>query len=110
MKHNAGNDHSLLIRHVKTTDYGAYLCRASNSLGITEKIVELSEIANPAVFKKESRSTSSTSYNFIWEVDSYSPVIEYQFWFRKYRVRILNRSINKEYTAPYHAKSRGKSV
>lgn len=85
VKHNAGNDHSLLIRHVKTTDYGAYLCRASNSLGITEKIVELSEIANPAVFKKESRSTSSTSYNFIWEVDSYSPVIEYQFWFRKYR-------------------------
>lgn len=85
VKLNTENDHSLLIRHVKTTDYGSYLCRASNSVGITEKIVELSEIANPAVFKKESRSTSSTSYNFIWVVDSYSPIIEYQFWFRKYR-------------------------
>ncbi|RLU24039.1 hypothetical protein DMN91_004248 [Ooceraea biroi] len=85
VKHNVGNDHSLLIRNVKATDYGSYLCRASNSLGITEKIVELSELANPAIFKKESRSTSGTSYNFIWEVDSYSPIIEYQFWFRKYR-------------------------
>ncbi|XP_071641153.1 neurotrimin [Temnothorax longispinosus] len=85
VKHNAGNDHSLLIRVVRTADYGSYLCRASNSLGITEKIVELSGVANPAVFKKESRSTSSASYNFIWEVDSYSPIIEYQFWFRKYR-------------------------
>ncbi|CAL1674957.1 unnamed protein product [Lasius platythorax] len=85
VKHNDGNDHSLLIRNVKISDYGSYLCRASNSLGITEKIVELSEIANPAIFKKESRWTSSTSYNFIWEVDSYSPIIEYQFWFRKYK-------------------------
>lgn len=50
-------------------------------------MIELSGIANPAIFKKESRSTSSTSYNFIWEVDSYYPIIEYQFWFRKYKVR-----------------------
>jgi len=88
VKHNVENDHSLLIKNVKTSDYGSYLCRASNSLGITEKIIELSEIANPAIFKKESRSTSNTSYNFIWEVDSYSPIIEYQFWFRKYKVSI----------------------
>lgn len=85
VKHNDGNDHSLLIRNVKISDSGSYLCRASNSMGITEKIIELSELANPAIFKKESRCTSSTSYNFIWEVDSYSPIIEYQFWFRKYK-------------------------
>ncbi|EFN86232.1 Titin [Harpegnathos saltator] len=85
VKLNTGNDHSLIIRNVKTSDYGFYSCRASNLLGNTEKTIELTAIANPAVFKKESRSTSSTSYNFIWEVDSYSPIIEYQFWFRKYK-------------------------
>ncbi|XP_076760842.1 limbic system-associated membrane protein [Xylocopa sonorina] len=83
-KHNAGSDHSLVIRNVRTTDYGFYLCRASNSLGITEAAVELSGVANAAVFKKISRSLSKTSYNFVWEVYSYSPIIQYEFRFRKY--------------------------
>lgn len=60
-----------------------------------EKIIELSGIANQAIFKKESRSTSSTSYNFIWEVDSYYPIIEYQFWFRKYKVRLCFKNSSK---------------
>ncbi|XP_012233083.1 neurotrimin-like [Linepithema humile] len=89
VKHNVGSDHNLLIRVVQSSDYGSYRCKASNSLGTTEKNIELSGIANPAVFKKaglrEEDGTSRTSYNFIWQVDSYSPVIEYQFWFRKYK-------------------------
>ncbi|XP_020288171.1 limbic system-associated membrane protein-like [Pseudomyrmex gracilis] len=84
-KHRKGDDHTLLLRDVKPTNYGSYVCRASNTMGVTEKSVEVSGIANPAVFKKESRNSSATSYYFIWEVDSYSPIIEYQFWFRKYR-------------------------
>nr|XP_012136687.1 PREDICTED: limbic system-associated membrane protein-like isoform X2 [Megachile rotundata]XP_012136688.1 PREDICTED: limbic system-associated membrane protein-like isoform X2 [Megachile rotundata] len=83
VKHNSGSDHSLVIRNVRTTDYGFYLCRASNSLGITEAAVELSGIANPAVFKKK-HSLSKTSYNFVWEVYSYSPIVQYEFRFRKY--------------------------
>ncbi|XP_011690293.1 PREDICTED: hemicentin-1-like isoform X2 [Wasmannia auropunctata] len=85
MKHNTDNDHSLFIRQVETDDYGSYLCRAVNSLGVTEKMIELSGIANSAVFKKDSHNMTSTSYYFVWLVDSYSPIIEYQFWFRKYR-------------------------
>ncbi|XP_016920426.1 neurotrimin [Apis cerana] len=84
VKHNAGSDHSLVIRNVRTTDYGFYLCRASNSLGITEAAVELSGIANPAVFKKTSHSLSKTSYNFVWEVHSYNRIVQYEFKFRKY--------------------------
>lgn len=87
VKHNAGSDHSLVIRNVRTTDYGFYLCRASNSLGITEAAVELSGIANPAVFKKTSHSLSKTSYNFVWEVHSYNRIVQYEFKFRKYVVR-----------------------
>ncbi|XP_017880496.1 neurotrimin-like isoform X2 [Ceratina calcarata] len=82
VKHNAGSDHSLVIRNVRTTDYGFYLCRASNSLGITEAAVELSGVANPAVFKK-AYSLSKTSYNFVWEVYSYNPIVQHEFRFRK---------------------------
>ncbi|XP_076280833.1 limbic system-associated membrane protein isoform X4 [Lasioglossum baleicum] len=85
VKHNSAGDHSLVIRNVRTTDYGFYLCRASNSLGITEAAVELSGIANPAVFKRTSHSLAKTSYNFIWEVYSYSPIDQYEFRFRKYK-------------------------
>ncbi|XP_048514150.1 limbic system-associated membrane protein-like isoform X1 [Athalia rosae] len=84
VKHTAGNDHSLIIRNTRTSDYGYYLCRASNTLGVSDAVVELSGVANPAIFKKESHSVGKTVYNFIWEVDSYSPIIEYQFWFREF--------------------------
>ncbi|KAG7206790.1 hypothetical protein KM043_000701 [Ampulex compressa] len=84
VKHNAGSDHSLVIRNVRIADYGYYLCRASNLLGTTEAAVELSGIANPASFKNTSHSISRTSYNFVWEVYSYSFIIEYEFRFRKY--------------------------
>nr|XP_031839817.1 neurotrimin isoform X1 [Nomia melanderi] len=82
VKHNSCGDHSLVIRNVRTTDYGFYMCRASNSLGITEAAIELSGIPNPAAFKK-SHGLSKTSYNFVWEVYSYSPIIQCEFKFRK---------------------------
>lgn len=84
VKHSTGHNHSLVIRNVMTKDYGFYLCRAWNSLGITEAVIQLSGAANPAVFK-EVKSISKTAYNFIWEVDCYTPIVEYQFSFRQYR-------------------------
>ncbi|XP_015110076.1 neurotrimin [Diachasma alloeum] len=83
VKHTADQVHSLIIRNVRSTDYGYYQCKASNNLGVSEVAIEVSGIANAAVFK-ESNIISRNAYNFIWEVDSYSPIIEYQFWFRKY--------------------------
>lgn len=50
----------------------------------------ISGVPNPGVFKKnarKSRDPSKTSYTLAWEVDSYTPVIEYSLWFRKYRGR-----------------------
>jgi len=46
----------------------------------------ISGVANPAVFKNESRVMSETNYTLIWEVDSYSPIIEYNLLFRRYSV------------------------
>ncbi|XP_043281008.1 limbic system-associated membrane protein-like, partial [Venturia canescens] len=83
VKHTSGQTHSLVIRNVRARDYGYYLCRAANYLGTKEKAIELSGVANPAVIKG-SRSVGKNAYYFVWEVDSYSSIIEYQFWFRNY--------------------------
>ncbi|OXU21772.1 hypothetical protein TSAR_016840 [Trichomalopsis sarcophagae] len=80
---SAAQLHSLVIRSVQPRDLGHYSCRASNELGQSEASLELSGVAKPPLLKKEIRSSSSNSYNFIWEVDSYSPIVEYQFWFRQ---------------------------
>jgi hypothetical protein len=46
----------------------------------------ISGVANAAVFKNESGVPSETNYTLIWEVDSYSPIIEYSLLFRRYFV------------------------
>lgn len=90
VKHTSGQTHSLVIRNVRAQDYGYYLCRAANYLGTREKVIELSGVANPAVIKG-SRSVGKNAYYFVWEVDSYSSIIEYQFWFRNYPVSFDRR-------------------
>lgn len=44
---------------------------------------------NPGVFKhtEDKNVDAKTSYTLIWEVDSYTPIIEYNLWFRPYRAR-----------------------
>ncbi|XP_035726230.1 limbic system-associated membrane protein-like [Vespa mandarinia] len=101
VKHSIGHNHSLVIRNVITKDYGFYLCRASNSLGITEAAIELSGVANPAIFK-EAKSISKTAYNFIWEVDCYTPIVEYQFSFRQYRKYVHEGSFRASTTTTTH--------
>lgn len=91
--------HSLVIRSVQSKDLGHYTCRANNELGQSEASLELSGVAKPPLLKKEIRSSSSNSYNFIWEVDSYSPIVEYQFWFRQVGVRDTAAAADREIRA-----------
>ncbi|XP_015184336.1 PREDICTED: opioid-binding protein/cell adhesion molecule-like [Polistes dominula] len=100
MKHSSGHNHSLMIKNVMTKDYGFYLCRAWNSLGITEAVIQLSGAANPAVFK-EVKSISKTAFNFIWEVDCYTPIVEYLFSFRRYKKYISEDEDSDEMTMAY---------
>lgn len=46
-----------------------------------------SGVPNSGVFKKteEKNLNSKNSYTLIWEVDSYTPIIEYNLWFRQYK-------------------------
>jgi hypothetical protein len=56
-------------------------------LDINMRNTIISGVANPAVFKNESSVPSETNYTLIWEVDSYSTIIEYNLLFRRYFVR-----------------------
>lgn len=82
-----GDKHTLLIRQVQPSDFGIYTCRAINDLGQGEVQIQLSGVPNPGVFKKtdDKNPNPKTSYTLIWEVDSYTPIIEYNLWFRRYR-------------------------
>ncbi|KAJ8919706.1 hypothetical protein NQ315_006234 [Exocentrus adspersus] len=81
--------YTLLIRNVQRSDFGIYTCRAINELGQGELHIQLSGVPNPGVFKKtDDRNTHAKDwYTLIWEVDSYTPIIEYSLWFRPYKPR-----------------------
>lgn len=46
-------------------------------------------VPNPGVFKKldDKKLSNPTSHTLIWEVDSYTPIYEYNLWFRPYAYR-----------------------
>ncbi|KAJ8938543.1 hypothetical protein NQ318_016914 [Aromia moschata] len=84
-----GDKHSLVIRNVQRSDFGTYTCRAANELGEAKLYMELSGTPKPGSFKRteEKNANAKNSYTLIWEVDSYTPIIEYSLWFRPYKPR-----------------------
>ncbi|XP_074028174.1 opioid-binding protein/cell adhesion molecule homolog isoform X2 [Leptinotarsa decemlineata] len=82
-----GDKHTLLIRKMQRSDFGIYTCRAINELGQGEIVIQVSGVPNPGVFKRteDKNLNAKTSYTLIWEVDSYTSIIEYNLWFRPYR-------------------------
>ncbi|CAG9764102.1 unnamed protein product [Ceutorhynchus assimilis] len=99
-----GDKYTLLIRNVQKSDFGIYTCRAINELGQSDIQIQLSGVPNPGVFKKTSennKNSNRNTYTLIWEVDSYTPIIEYSLWFRPYKTsRGLNRPEWTKLTIP----------
>lgn len=97
--------YSLIIKNVQPSDFGFYTCRAVNDIGeetlefqlsginiIRPLEIKLNKIScvgvpNPAEFKPtdDKNTNAQDSYTLIWEVDSFTPVIEYRLWFRPYK-------------------------
>ncbi|CAG9572640.1 unnamed protein product [Danaus chrysippus] len=80
------NVHQLIFRSVRKSDFGNYTFRAENSLGMADVSFKLTGVPNTASFKVDPslNKADATSYTLLWEVDSYSNIIEYNLWLRPY--------------------------
>lgn len=75
--------HVLVIRNVKLADLGHYECKAENKIGIKGAHLELTGRPMPASFKPSAEMSSPSTHNLVWQVESFSTVIEYKLKFRK---------------------------
>lgn len=96
------NVHQLIFRSVRMTDLGNYTFRAENKLGMADISFKLTGIPNTPSFKVDPalNKATSTSFTLIWEVDSYSTIIEYILWLRQYHGRHVNTEPDSFTTAP----------
>ncbi|XP_030756207.1 limbic system-associated membrane protein-like [Sitophilus oryzae] len=78
-----GSRHTLVIRKVHRTDFGNYTCVADNQLGKTRKSIQLTGKPKAAIFKSSTMGHYRERYNISWEVESLSPIEEYQLLFRR---------------------------
>ena len=85
-----GRSYTLQIDQLREQDFGFYSCRARNEQGQSYKQIELSGIAKHVNFTSPPNGDSSDSYDIEWEVESYSPILEYAF---KYRLANFNESV-----------------
>jgi hypothetical protein len=77
------NQYKLLLRNLKRDQFGTYLCRAMNSVGVSEGVIELSGMANKVHFKSDPNGRHAHTYKLTWTVDSCSPILEYDLMYRK---------------------------
>lgn len=67
-------------------------------------------MANPAVWKEIEQkhgNGSKTFYTLVWQVDSYSPIIEYNLWFRFLHSNVEWTKLTiptEQTTGPIHSK------
>lgn len=101
-KDDADGNSVLFIKNVQTSDFGTYTCLGVNDEGEQRLHIELSGeynvnrrykilfiflgLPNPVVFKTNvmKDQDSTTSYTLIWEVVSFTPLIEYSLLFREF--------------------------
>ncbi|KAM3968959.1 neurotrimin [Aphomia sociella] len=90
------NIHQLIFRTVRRSDLGNYTFRAENKLGMADVSFKLTGVPNVASFKVDQtlNKATPTSFTLIWEVDSYSTIIEYNLWLRPYYGRLSTSEPN----------------
>ncbi|KAJ8682392.1 hypothetical protein QAD02_018184, partial [Eretmocerus hayati] len=122
---NVEQIHSLIIQSVISEDFGDYSCKANNSIGVAEAEIELTGLPRaPQLRRQAPRSWMRNNKiggtvsggvadlrmaSFVWEVDSYSPIVQYQFLFRRVDagedwMRLVVPSESERETGPLHAR------
>uniref|UniRef100_A0A182ITI8 Ig-like domain-containing protein n=1 Tax=Anopheles atroparvus TaxID=41427 RepID=A0A182ITI8_ANOAO len=82
-QHYTVQRHQLAIRNLRDADLGQYECKAGNRVGIAGTQLELTGRPMVASFKPAAEMSSPTTHNFIWQTESFSPLIEYKLKFRR---------------------------
>ncbi|KAL3285361.1 hypothetical protein HHI36_019469 [Cryptolaemus montrouzieri] len=78
---NEGNDHILILKGLKESDFGKYVCLAKNYLGTVERSISL--VKTPAVneFIKPEKPTKDLVLT--WKVESKTPITEHELQYRR---------------------------
>ncbi|XP_067135210.1 LOW QUALITY PROTEIN: protein amalgam-like [Centruroides vittatus] len=79
---SSGGIHRLRIRRIRDEDLGEYVCRADNPLGTARVNIELSGLASPAEFRKDTLDPGEDAYTLRWSVKSHGQVLEFLLKFR----------------------------
>jgi len=75
---NRGGRHSITITQVEKSDFGEYVCQASNELGDTKSSpILLSGHAKPAQFKSNPVGDKPTAFLIQWTSFSFTPINEF---------------------------------
>jgi len=75
---NIGGRHSITITQVEKSDFGEYVCQASNELGDTKSSpILLSGHAKPAQFKSNPMGDKPTAFLIQWTSFSFTPINEF---------------------------------
>ncbi|KAF0752205.1 brother of CDO-like, partial [Aphis craccivora] len=88
-----GNRYTLRLRKVQNTDFGNYSCVADNGLGKSKRSIEVTGRPDVAIITSSKTSRSKDSYEMLWTVKSYSPIIEYKVLYRPDRANKSNQEI-----------------
>lgn len=89
---NEGSEYVLTIDGMTVDDFGFYVCRAQNQQGSDHKQIEVSGIAKNVTFTSDPNGDAPDSYRIMWQVDSYSPVEEYMFRYRKAQLNATDKT------------------
>lgn len=82
--------YALKIEKLKSQNFGMYTCRASNDLGTSEAVTEITGKPRPPIFNSEMREIVSgvRRVNISWSCDSREPVSQYQLMYRDNKLQL----------------------
>lgn len=86
--------HFLIIKNMRESDFGTYLCRAENIIGTNSTSLEVTGRPQKPLFKRSPLVSTYMTHNLIWQTESLSPIYEYKLQFRQVPsgdVTMLNR-------------------
>ncbi|XP_046677080.1 roundabout homolog 1-like [Homalodisca vitripennis] len=88
-----GNRHILTIQPVHRSDFGNFSCVAENPLGRSKHTIQFTGKPGKLRIISSPYSSSTQSYNLVWQVDSASPLEECRVTYRKIMINDSHQQV-----------------